>query len=126
MEVKRTVRWLTYHRDAQAIITDSVHLLLKVESGMDCPGWYAVMHSLWLQSLLWVCCTDHTEVRGNEQADRPASTTHFTTLQLGSAEVYSGLKNRLNMDRRQLHSTDRLKEIVGWFVGWLLNVPATC
>ena len=49
--------------------------------------------------------------QGNERADRLASTTDITSgLQLGRAEVLRGLRNFLNIDRPEHHSTDRLKE----------------
>ena len=47
----------------------------------------------------------------NERTDRLASTVDITSgLQLGSAEVLQGLRNFLNMDRPEHHSTDLLKE----------------
>ena len=48
---------------------------------------------------------------GNARADRLASTADITSgLRLGRAEVLRGLRNFLNMDRPEHHSTDRLKE----------------
>ena len=50
-------------------------------------------------------------VRGNEGADRLASTVDITSgLQLGRVEVLRGLTNFLNMDRSENHSTERLQE----------------
>ena len=60
---------------------------------------------------LWTYCPGHAGVSGNEWADRLASTADITSgLQLGSAEVLRGLRNFLNMNRPEHHSTDRLKE----------------
>ena len=102
-------------RDAQIthtiILTDSMNLLQKVESGMGCLNWHTAMHSLRLQRLLWIYCPGHSGVSGNEHADRLASTADITFgLYLGRAEVLRGLRNFLNMDRPEHHSTNRLKE----------------
>ena len=86
-------------------------LLQKMESGMGCPKWHTAMHSLRLQTLLWIYCPGHAGVSGNELTDRLASTSDITSgLQLGRAEVLRGLSNIVNMDRPEHHSIDRLKE----------------
>ena len=78
---------------------------------MGCPSWHTAMHSLRLQRLLWIYCPGHAGVSGVERADRLASTEDITSgLQLGRAEVLSGLRNFLNMDRPEHPSIDRLKE----------------
>ena len=93
------------------IITDSMNLLQKVESGMGCPDWHIAKHSLRLQSLLWICCPGHAGVSGNKRADRLASTANITLgLQLRRTGVLRGLGNFLNMDKPEHHSIDRLKE----------------
>ena len=93
------------------ILTDSINLLQKVESGIGCPDWHTAMHSLQLQRLLWIYCPGHAGVSGNERADKLASTADITSgLQLGRAEVLRGLRNFLNMNRPEHHSIDRLKE----------------
>ena len=93
------------------IITDSMNLLQKVESAMDCPDWHTSMHRLWLQRLLWIYCPGHAGVTGNEQSDRLASTADITSgVQLGRVEVLRGLRNFLNMDRPEHHRTDSLME----------------
>ena len=64
-----------------------------------------------LHRLLWIYCPGHAGVSGNELADRLASIADIVSgLQLGRAEVLRGLRNFLNMDRPEYHSTDRLKE----------------
>ena len=69
------------------------------------------MHSLRLQRLLRNYCPGHAGVSGSKRADRLAGTADITSgLQLGKAEVLRGLRNFLNMDRPEHHSTDRLKE----------------
>ena len=96
---------------------------------MGCPNWHTAMHSLPLQRLLWIYCPEYAGVSGNERADRLASTADMISglqlgkadrlastaditsgLQLGRAEVLRGLRNFLNMDWPEHHSTDRLKE----------------
>ena len=101
--------WLCVNHSV--ILTDSMNLLQKVQSGMGCPDWLTAMHSLQLQRLLWIYCPGHAGVSGNERADRLASTANIASgLQLGRAEVLRGLRNFLNTDRSEHHSIDRLKE----------------
>ena len=122
--VTHAIQWLASQRDARIthviILTDSVKLLQKVESGMGYPDWFTAMNSLRLQRFLWIYCPGHAGVSGNERADRLASTADITSgLQLGRAEVLRGLRNFLNMDRQEHHSIDRLKERgVGKGSGW--------
>ena len=113
--VTHAIQWLASQRDARIthaiILTDSMNLLQKVESGMGCPDWYTAMHSLRLQTLQWSYCPGHAGVSGNERADRLASTADITSgLQLGRAEVLKGLRNFLSTDKPEHHSIDRLKE----------------
>ena len=44
------------------ILTDSMNLLQKVESGMGCPDWHTAMHSLPLQRLVWIYCPGYAAV----------------------------------------------------------------
>ena len=113
--VTHAIQWLASQRDARIthaiILTDSMNLLQKVESGMGCPDWHTAMHSLRLQRLLWIYCPGHAGVSGNERAGRLASTADITSgLQLGRAEVLRGLRNFLSTDKPEHHSIDRLKE----------------
>ena len=109
--VTHAIQWLASQRDARIthaiILTDSMNLLQKVESGMGCPDWHTAMHSLRLQRLLWIYCPGHAGVSGNERADRLASTADITSgLQLGRAEVLRGLRNFLSTDKPEHHSID--------------------
>ena len=113
--VAHAIQWLASQRDAQIthaiILTDSMNLLQKVESGMGCPNWHTVMHSFRPQRLLWIYCPGPARVSGNERADRLASTADITSgLQLGRAEVLRGLWNFLSTDKPEYHSNDHLKE----------------
>ena len=93
------------------ILIDSMNLLQKVESGMVCPIWHTAMHSLWLSRLLWIYCSGHAVVRGNERADRLARTADITSgLQLSRAEVPRGSRSFLDMDRPEHLSINHLKE----------------
>ena len=70
--VTHTIQWLASQRDAQIthanVLTDSMNLPQKAQSGMGCLAVHTAMHSLWLQRL--------------------ASTADVTSgLQLGRAEV---------------------------------------
>ena len=75
------IQWLASQRDARithaVIVTDSMNLLQKEESGMGCPDWHTAMHSLRLQRLLWIYCPGHAGVNGNERADGLARTGVF-------------------------------------------------
>ena len=106
--VTHAIQWLASQSDAQithaVILTDSMNLLQKVESGMGCTDWHTAMHSLRLQRLLWICCPGHAGVSGNERTDITSG------LQLGRAEVLRGLRNFLNTYKPEHHSIDRLKE----------------
>ena len=113
--VTHAIQWLASQCDAQItqaiILTDSMNLLQKVESGMGCPNQHTAMHSLRLQRLLWICCPGHAGVSGNERADRLASTADVTSgQQLGRTEMLRGLRNFLNRDRPEYHSIDHMKE----------------
>ena len=85
-----------------------MNLLQKAEPGR---GWQTAIHSHRLHWLLWISCPGHGVVRGNERADRLASTADITSgLQLSKAEVPKGLRNFLNMDRPEHHRINYLKE----------------
>ena len=94
--VTHAIQWLVSRREAQIahaiILTDSMNLLQKVESGMGCPDRHTIMHSLRLQRRLWIYCPGHAGVSGNERADRLAS----------KADITSGLQSR---------GAQRLKEL---------------
>ena len=113
--VTHATQWLAFQRDTlithAIMLTDSMNLLQKVESGMGCPDLRTSMHSLQLHRLLWIYCPGQDGVSGNERADRLASTPDITSgLQLGRAQVLRGLRNFLNTDRSEHHSIDRLKQ----------------
>ena len=111
--VTHAIQCLASQHDAHIlhviIFTDPMILLQKMESGMCCPNWHIVLHSLWLQRLLWIYCPGQAGVIRNEWADRLASTVDITSgLQLGRAKVLRCLRNFLNVDRAEHHSIDRL------------------
>ena len=114
--VTHAIQWLASQRDAQIthaiILTDSMNLLQKVESGISCPDGHTAMQFPRLQRLLRIYCSGHAGICGNEQADRLASTADITSgLKPGRAEVLIGLRSFLNMEKTpEHHSIDRLKE----------------
>ena len=94
--ITHATQWLASQRDTQVthaiILTDSVNLLQKVESGMGCPDWHTAMN------------------RGiNGPIDWQAQQTSHMAVQLGKAEVLRGLRYFLNTDRQEHHTTDRQK-----------------
>ena len=93
MEVEahtHAIQWLASQLDEQIthaiILTDSMNLLQKVESGMGCPDWHTAMHSLRLQTFLWIYCPWHVGVSGNKQADR-LTTYLLTPIAPGGAQA---------------------------------------
>ena len=93
MEVEahtHAIQWLASQLDEQIthaiILTDSMNLLQKVESGMGCPDWHTAMHSLRLQTFLWIYCPRHVGVNGNKQADR-LTTYLLTPIAPGGAQA---------------------------------------
>ena len=113
--VTHAIQWLASKQDVQTthaiILTDSLNLLQKVESGMGCPDWHIAVHSLRLKRLLWIYCPGHAGVGGNERADRLASKADITSgLQLGRAEVLRGLRSFLSKGKPEHYSIERLRE----------------
>ena len=90
MEVEahtHAIQWVASQLDEQIthaiILTDPVNLLQKVESGMGCPDWHTAMHSLRLQTFLWIYCPRHVGVSGNKQADRLTTYAHRSRWSIG-------------------------------------------
>ena len=85
LHIKHGKDWLASQQDAQItcaiIVTDSMNLLQKVESGRDCPDWHTAIHSLRLPRLLWAML----ESKGkNGQIDWPAQqTSHLAEMLRG-------------------------------------------
>ena len=55
------------------ILTDSISLLHKVQSGMGSPDWKVSMIDIHLRNLVWVYCPGHAVVKGNDRTDRLAA-----------------------------------------------------
>ena len=74
--VTHEIQWLASNNHAQIshaiVLTCSMNLLQKVESGMGWADWHTAMHCLRLQRLLWIYCPGHAGVSGNERANRLA------------------------------------------------------
>ena len=70
--VTHAIQWLASQREARItyaiILTDSMNVLQKVESGMGCPDWHTAVNSLGLQRLLWIYCPGLAGVCGNERS----------------------------------------------------------
>ena len=109
--IPHATQWLASQHDAQIthaiILTDSMNLLQKVESGTGCPGWHRAMQSSATKTSVGICCPGHVRISGNERADRLARIADITSgLQLGRAEVLRGLRNFLNLDRPEHQSPE--------------------
>ena len=115
--VSNALRWLATRnevRDTHAIIlTDSMNLLQKIQTGYSNPEWQSSMTQSHLRSLLWVYCPGHAGVKGNERADKLAGRAKVTgSMKLGRSEVLRGLRRQLKTiaEAEVHHTVDRLQE----------------
>ena len=82
-------------------------LAAKSESGMGSPNWNVSMVDIHLRKLLWVYCSRHTGVKGNDRADRLVGKAILTSgLLLERSEVMRSLKHYLRA-QSQGHSHHR-------------------
>ena len=76
MEVKAITEALQYLATTQAkkavIATDSMSTLQKIQTGMLYCGWINPIKCSKLQTITWLFCPGHSDVRGNERADELA------------------------------------------------------
>ena len=108
-------QWITSSRDSRTIhatlLTDSVSLLQKVKRGMGSPDWNVSMVDIHLRKLLWVYCSGHAGVKGNDPADRLAGKATLTSgLLLGRSEMLRSLRHCLRAQSQGHHTIDRLEE----------------
>ena len=105
--VTRVLRWIVPRDDSQTtqaiIFTDPVSLLQNVKSGIMewelSPDWPVSMFDVHLRRLLWMCCSGHAGVKGNDRTDRLAGKAAVTSgLRCGKSEVLRNL--RYNMGAR--------------------------
>ena len=72
--VTHALRWIASRSDSltthATILTDSISLLQKVNSGMGSPDWNVSMADTHLRKLLWVYCPGHAGMKGNDPPDR--------------------------------------------------------
>ena len=115
--VSNALSWLVSRndvRDTHAIIlTDSMNILHKIQTGMSTPEWQSSMSKLHLKRLLWVYCPGHAGVKGNERADRLAGQAKVSgSMKLGRSEVLRGLRRELKSltEAEEHHTVDRLRE----------------
>ena len=68
--VTHALRWIASRGDSQTthaiILTNSISLLQKVQSGMGSLDWNVSMVDIHLRKLLWVYCPGHAGVKRNE------------------------------------------------------------
>ena len=112
--VTRAIQWQASQHEAQimhaVILTDSMNLLHKVESGMGCPDWHTAMHSLQLKRLLWIYRTESACAQRLEELSEHGQATASQHCSPKGKRSGERKRNFLNMDRPQHHSTDHLKE----------------
>ena len=104
-----TLRWIASKRDSStahaSIITDSISLLQKENSGMGRPDWHVTMLDIHLGRRLREHCTEHAEVNQNDRADGLAGKATFTSdLRLGRSEVLRSLRHYLRAQSQGHHN----------------------
>ena len=83
----------------------------KVKSGIGSPVWNVSMVDIHLRKLLWVYCPGHTEVKGNDRADRLAGKATLTSgLFLWKSELLRSLKHYMRAQSQRHRTVDRLEE----------------
>ena len=74
--ITHALRWIAPRGDSRTthaiILTDSISLPQKVNSGMGSPDWNVSMVDIHLGKLLWVDCPGHAVVKGNDRTDKLA------------------------------------------------------
>ena len=115
--VTHALRWIASRADSHIthaiILTESISLLQKVQSGMGSPDWKVSMIDIHLRNLLWVYCPGHAVVKGNNRTDRLAGKAVLTSgLLLGRSEVLKCLRQYLRAQSPGHHvwRTEALKE----------------
>ena len=104
-----TLSWIASKRDSStahsSIITDSISLLQKENSGMGRPDWHVTMLDIHLGRRLREHCTEHAEVNQNDRADGLAGKATFTSgLRLGRSEVLRSLRHYLRAQSQGHHN----------------------
>ena len=78
---------------------------------MGNPEWNVWMVDIHFQKLLWVSCTGHAGLKGNDRADRLAGKATLTSgLLLGRSEVLRNLRHYLREQSQGHHTIDCLEE----------------
>ena len=98
--VTHALRWIASRGDSRTthaiILTNLMSFLQKATSGMGSPDWNVSMVDMQVRKLLWVYCPEHAGVKGNDQADRPASEGNRTSdLLLIRSEMLRSLRHYL-------------------------------
>ena len=98
------------------LLTDSMSLLQKVESGMGSPDWHVSRRqfAIHLRKIMWMYCPGHAGVKGNDRAGRLAGKATITSgLRLGRSEMLRSLRHYLRAKFQGHHTIDRLGERTG-------------
>ena len=110
--VSQALQWVAQQCNTRQVIilTDSMNLLQKIDSGYGSPEWHKHMDSINSEQILWIYCPGHAGVQGNERADWLAGRAKVTDgLKLGRSDVIRNLRRHLQENYRH-HTVDRLKE----------------
>ena len=108
--VTHALQWIatiTTDKNTRAVIlTDSMNLIQRVNTGMGSPDWHAAMNKLRLQRLLWIYCPGHAGVKGNDRADSLAGKANLKDgLQLERSDI---LRNPRQILQKQKSRTSTL------------------
>ena len=113
--VTHALRWIASRGDSRTthaiILTDSKSSLQKVKSGMGSPDWNESMVDIHLQKLLWVYCSGHAGMKGNDRAHRLAGKATLTSdLLLGRSGVLRSSTHYVRAQSKGHHTIGRLEE----------------
>ena len=110
--VTHALCWIAPRGDSRTthaiILTDSISLPQKVNSGMGSPDWIKPMVDIHFQNLLCVYCPG---VKGNDRADRLAGKATLTSgFLLGRSAVLRSLRHYQRAQSQGHHTVDSLEE----------------
>jgi len=109
------LRWIASRGGSRTTSCHHPHrfnkLAAKSEKWNGKPRWNVLMVDIHPRNYLWVYCTGHAGVKGNDRADRLAGKAAITSgLLLGRSEVLMSLRHYLRAQSQGYHTIDRLEE----------------
>ena len=113
--VSNALRWIAWRGDSRTthaiLLTDSVCLLQKMKSGRRKPDWNVPMVDIHFQKPLWVYCSGHAGLKGNDRAVRLADKVTITNEK---ACISDGLKCWRAWDTTTGHKAKGITPSIAW------------